>query len=121
MSQGVMYVEVLPSTRGIGRAIEKDTTEAFKGAEKTGKSFFDRVGVWAKRGAIAVGGMVAVIGGLALKGGISRALNIEDAQAKLKGLGHDTKAIEAIMNDALASVKGTAFGLDTAATVSTLR
>src|SRR5690606_27467523 len=35
-----------------------------------------------------------------------------------KGLGHDTQAVEAIMKDALGSVKGTAFGLDTAATVA---
>lgn len=118
MSQGVMYVEILPSTKGIGRAVEKDATAAFKGAEKTGQGFFSRVGTWAKRSAVVVGGMVAAIGGLAVKGGISRALNIEDAQAKLKGLGHDTKAIEAIMENALASVKGTAFGLDAAATTA---
>lgn len=118
MSQGVMYVEVLPSTRNIGKAVEKDASAGFKGAEKTGQGFFSRVGTWAKRGAIAVTGMVAAVGALAVGGGISRALNIEDAQAKLKGLGHDTKNIESIMNDALASVKGTAFGLDTAATVA---
>ncbi len=47
-----------------------------------------------------------------------RALNIEDAQAKLKGLGHDAKSVEAIMGDALTSVKGTAFGLDAAATAA---
>src|SRR5690606_32449108 len=73
---------------------------------------------WAKRGAVVIGGMVTAVAGLAAGGGIARALNIEDATAKLRGLGHDTKAVEAIMNDALASVKGTAFGLDAAATVA---
>jgi len=68
----------------------------------------------AKFGLIA-GGVVA---GLTIKGGISRALNIEDAQAKLKGLGHDTKAVQKIMDSALDSVLGTAFGLDSAATAA---
>lgn len=36
----------------------------------------------------------------------------------LKGLGHDSKSIAEIMNNALASVKGTAFGLGDAATVA---
>src|SRR5690606_11812549 len=58
------------------------------------------------------------VAGLAAKGGIYRALNIEDAQAKLKGLGHDVGSVEAIMTDALAAVKGTAFGLDSAATIA---
>lgn len=66
----------------------------------------------AKVGIIA-GGVVA---GLAIKGGFDRALNIENAQAKLKGLGHDAKSVEKIMGSALDSVLGTAYGLDEAAT-----
>lgn len=50
--------------------------------------------------------------------GAIRALNIEDAQAKLKGLGHDAGSVQAIMTDALSAVKGTAFGLDSAATAA---
>lgn len=118
MSDGVLYVEIMPSTKGIGKAVEGDLNKQFKNAEQTGEGFFSKVVTWAKRGAIAVGSMVAAVGALAIGGGISRALNIEDAQAKLKGLGHDTKSVEAIMTNALASVKGTAFGLDTAATVA---
>lgn len=67
---------------------------------------------------LAVGGMAAAIGALALKGGIARALNIEDARAVLGALGHDVKATDAIMQNALASVKGTAFGLGDAAKVA---
>lgn len=118
MSDGVLYVEILPSTKGIGKAVEGDLNKQFKNAEKTGEGFFSRVGTWAKRGALAVGGMVAAVGALAVGGGISRALNIEDATAKLKGLGHDTQSVELIMSNALASVKGTAFGLDAAATTA---
>lgn len=66
----------------------------------------------------AGGALTAVVGGLAIKGGFERAMNIEDAQAALRGLGHDAKSIESIMDSALSSVKGTAFGLGDAATIA---
>ncbi|MCL2089842.1 MAG: tape measure protein [Micrococcales bacterium] len=59
----------------------------------------------------AIVGVGAAIGGIALKGGFSRALAIEDARAKLAGLKLSTQDIEQVSNNALASVKGTAFGL----------
>lgn len=66
-----------------------------------------------------VGGLIfGFLTGAFAAGGISRALNIEDAQAKLKGLGHDAETITTIMGNASASVKGTAFGLGDAATVA---
>lgn len=109
----------MPTTEGISRAISKEIDGGInQGATKGEKTFGGKVGGMVKLvggAALAVGGVVA---GLALKGGFTRALNIEDAQAKLKGLGHDAETVEAIMADALASVKGTAFGLDTAATVA---
>ena len=118
MSDGVLYVEILPSSKGIQRNVEKDLSGQFKTAEKAGSGFFSKVGKWAKRGAFVIGGMVTTVAALAAKGGISRALNIEDATAKLKGLGHSSKSVESIMKNALASVKGTAFGLDAAATTA---
>lgn len=66
----------------------------------------------------AAGVIGAVLGGIAIQGGVSRALNIEDAQAKLTGLGHSAKSVQQIMDNASASVKGTAFGLGDAATVA---
>lgn len=115
---GTYYVSLMPSGRGFEKAAQGQAETAFKGAEKTSDGFFSGVAKWAKRGAFLIGGMVATVGGLAATGGISRALNIEDATAKLKGLGHDTASVDAIMKDALASVKGTAFGLDKAATTA---
>lgn len=113
---GVAYVSLLPSGKGFSKGVQTEAESAFKGAEKSSDGFFSKVVSWAKTGAVVVGGMVTAVGALALGGGISRALNIEDATAKLKGLGHDTQTVEQIMKDALASVKGTAFGLDSAAT-----
>lgn len=70
----------------------------------------------------AVAGGIANITGeivnLAVKGGFDRALNIEQAEFKLKGLGHSAEEVEEIMDNALKSVKGTAYGLDEAATVA---
>lgn len=68
---------------------------------------------------LKIGGVVTgAIAGLTLKGGINRALGIEDAQAMMRGLGHDTETVDKIMGNALASVEGTAFGLDAAATTA---
>lgn len=50
--------------------------------------------------------------------GFNRLVGIDTAQAKLKALGHDAKTVESIMESALDSVKGTAFGLDEAATTA---
>jgi tape measure domain-containing protein len=77
------------------------------------------VGKVAKVAFVAAGAaFAAMIGKFVIGGGISRALNIEDAQAKLKGLGHDTKSVEKIMESALGAVRGTAYGLDAAATTA---
>ncbi|KFI49740.1 phage tail protein [Bifidobacterium biavatii] len=72
-------------------------------------------------GKIGLGALSTIGGGitaLAAKGGFARALNIENAQAKLKGLGHSAESIAEIMANANAAVKGTAYGLDEAATVA---
>lgn len=119
---GVLYVEIVPSTQGIKRQVEGDFKGAFTQAEASGQGFLGRLGSGLAGFAKQVGGTVAgVVGALATAagvGGISRVLNIEDATAKLKGLGYEASTVDAIMTDALASVKGTAFGLDSAAKIA---
>lgn len=115
---GVAYVTLLPSGKGFSQAVGGQVDQAVASAERKGGGLFSRLGAVAKGVVAATAGAVTALGAIALGGGISRVLNIEDAQAKLRGLGNDTQAVEAIMKDALASVKGTAFGLDTAATVA---
>lgn len=117
------YVSVGLSTDGLHKQIEKAFGDAGgKASGAFGKKFDpDKAGVGKKFGKIAkigvgaVGAIGAAVGGLALKGGMERALKIEGAQAKLKGLGHDAASVEKIMANSLAAVKGTAFGLDAAA------
>lgn len=65
--------------------------------------------------ALAAGTALA---GMTIGKGFQRLVGIDSAQAKLKGLGHDAKSVQTIMDDALASVKGTAFGLDEAVTTA---
>ena len=65
-----------------------------------------------------IGKIASGIGNLAVQGGFDRALNIENAEHKLQGLGHSTEEVKSIMDDALKSVKGTAYGMDEAATVA---
>lgn len=120
---GVAYVRVEPSGKGFGKSIEGDIGDAVSKASRKGSNtLISKIGgAFGKIGKVGTGAIATIAGGitaLAAKGGFTRALNIEAAQAKLKGLGHDSASVTEIMNDALASVKGTAFGLGDAATVA---
>lgn len=115
MAGQTINVSILADTKQFSKAMKSLSAE-------TG---LDKLGGAAKRAGKVVAGLAATvagvggaIGALALKGGFERALNIEDARAQLKGLGHDVGTIDQVMNDALASVKGTAFGLGEAATLA---
>lgn len=113
------YVSILPSTRGLGSALATQLDkEVPKAGEKSGGGLGSALMAGVKRtgigAAIAVGGILTG----ALVKGWGRLNAIENATAKLRGLGHSGKEVDQIMADALASVKGTAFGLDAAATVS---
>jgi len=63
-------------------------------------------------------GAAAALGGIALAKGFGRLVGIDNAKAKLKGLGHDAKNIGKIMDSALESVKGTSYGMDQAVTTA---
>lgn len=66
---------------------------------------------------IAVKSVAAVgvaLAGVAVAGGFARALKLDDANTKLKALKYNTAQVEEITKSALVSVKGTAFGLDSA-------
>lgn len=65
----------------------------------------------------AVGAATALTGVTLVKG-FNRLLGIDEAKAKLLGLGHDADSVKNIMNSALESVKGTSYGLEEAATTA---
>lgn len=98
------------------------TKDVRKGGVEAGKHFSTSFGNTTKKvikgGLIATGLAAGAAFGGALKRGFGRLSAIENAEAKLTGLGHSAKTVEKIMGDALKSVKGTAFGLDEAATLA---
>lgn len=118
------YITLLPDMSGAGRSISAQLSGAdvMRASDDAGKSIGARmmgnVTDALKTTTVIVGALGTAVAGLAIKGGIARQLNIEDAQAKLKGLGNSTETVTAIMQDALAAVKGTAYGLDSAATIA---
>src|SRR5690606_18025217 len=63
-------------------------------------------------------GAASALASLALYKGFQRLIGIDTARAQLEALGHDAKNVEMIMNNALDAVKGTAYGLDEAATAA---
>lgn len=83
-----------------------------------GDNLLNGMGKALKVGAVAVGGLAIAGIGTALVKGFSRLNSLDQATAKLNGLGHSAVEVKTIMDNALSSVKGTAFGLDEAATVS---
>lgn len=110
---------------GDSRGFEKAFSTAQEAADSFAKKF-DSVGkkissvgnsLTSKitKPALAAGTALA---GITLAKGWNRLTGIDDARAKLQGLGHDAETIEAIMDSALSSVQGTAFGLDEAATTA---
>ncbi|NKG21113.1 peptidoglycan DD-metalloendopeptidase family protein [Paeniglutamicibacter terrestris] len=123
---GKAYLSLLASTRDMKASVKdamRELGQQTDGAvKKSGSKLLSgiggAIGKVTKAGILGIGGLAATVGGLAAAGGISRALAIEDARAKLDGLGHDTKTVDKIMADALASVKGTAFGLGDAASAA---
>jgi len=117
------YVSIIAQMPGVKSTIAKELGDAGDAGGKSASKGFasgfgGAMGSVVKIGAGAVAAVGGLLGGLALKGGIDRALNIEQAQAKLSGLGHSADAVAGIMKDATAAVKGTAFVLGDAATVA---
>ena len=135
------YVQIVPSLKGIKNALTQGLGgEVSKAGDTAGKTLGEHitgglssamksvggvvgkamgaVATAGKAGVVALGGMATAVTGLAATGGVTRALQIEGAQAKLTGLGHSTEEVAGIMSDAMASVKGTAYGLGDAASVA---
>lgn len=105
---------------GVGTAADEMGTKAGRGSKvlsgALGVAKGAAVGLGVAAGAAGVG--LAKLTGGALSRGFDRLDSIDKARGTLQGLGHDAKSVENIMGNALAAVKGTAFGLGDAATVA---
>lgn len=116
------YVSLSVSTKGM----KGDVQKALKGIEpeaaKTGRSMGDRLsaglGGALKKSAVGVGVAAGAAITAGLTKGVGRLAAIEGAEAKLRGLGNSASTVSGVMQNALAAVKGTAFGLEEAGTVA---
>lgn len=116
---GVASILVTPTFKNLQQTVGRELDGVSQNAGRSsGSKMGAALGGALKVGALAAGG--AVIGGLglALTKGFGRLQAIENAKAKLTGLGHTADAVAGIMKNATAAVSGTAFGLDEAATVA---
>lgn len=113
------YISLVSDTSKLAPSIVKGTSGLDSTLEKRGGSLggslMKGIGGAAVIGAAAVAaGTVATLG-VALTKGFARLNSLDQATAKLEGLGHSAESVQAIMDDSLAAVKGTAFGMDEAA------
>ena len=119
---GTAYLSIIASTKGMAKDIKGALGESVKDANTAGQSsgggFMSGLkGTLLKASALlGVGALV----GQTISSGMSRAINIENAKAKLTGLGHSAESVSSIMDSALASVKGTAYGLGDAASTAAM-
>lgn len=102
----------------VGRGLDAQIQSNMGDGQSVGRRFGSALATGLKGAAVA-GGALAVAGiAGAIKSGFGRLTAVDDATFKLRGLGHEAGAVDGIMKNALASVKGTAFGLDEAATTA---
>ena len=127
LNLGTAWIQISPSMSGFRSSIEKElgSVNTAAAAKNISGGLSGAFATVAKIGAAAMGavaasaaGIGAAVAGLAARGGIDRALNIENAQAKLTGLGHSADDVSTIMTSALNAVKGTAYSLGDAASVA---
>ena len=114
---GTAYLSIVPSVKGFPDTLKKELggveDEIAKKSARGGfgRKIFGGLTKVAKGTGLAAGATFAA----SMVKGFGRLSAIENAEAKLKGLGHTTSEVEAITKNALNSVKGTAYGLDEAA------
>lgn len=122
MELGVGYLSIVADTSRIPGQV----TSALGGAQQSANSAGEGMGSRLAAGLgktlkVGVGAAAVATGGLiagAITKGIGRLTAIDDAEDKLRGLGHSATTVDKIMENALASVKGTSFGLGDAATIA---
>lgn len=103
------------SIKGTFDKISNASSESLDGAGTVFEQTGAKLSKYITKPALAA---TTALGGLALVKGFNRLKNIDTARAQLEGLGHSAKEVEAIMDSAMESVKGTAYGFDEAATAA---
>lgn len=142
---GYATLSVIPSMRGVQRSLTQQMAGPARSAGQSagsaaGDGFASRFSALASRAASTAGSAITstltaagrtamgaiettatAVGAVvttSLFKGFGRLTAIDDAEGKLRGLGHTAESIETIMDSALESVRGTAFGLGEAASTA---
>lgn len=119
---GVGWISIRPEVSEISPGIARALNGLDPVAERSGKSMGGKIssgiGLALKATAAGVGASAGGLIAMSISKGLGRLTSIDDAQAKLRGLGHDTQSTAVIMDSALASVRGTAYGLGDAASLA---
>lgn len=111
---GGLKSKIVSGMKGIGREVEKEAGRI----RSRGDALLSGIGTGIKwGGGAALAGAGALAGG-SLFGGFNRLADIEDARASLEGLQMSGAEVDKVMESALASVKGTAYGMGDAASVA---
>lgn len=105
-------------TKDIRKAFGESVGDGDVAGKKSGTGFLGGLGKTIAKGAAILG--VGALVGTTISAGMQRAISIEGSQKKLEGLGHSAESITSIMDSALKSVKGTAYGLGDAASVAAM-
>lgn len=116
---GFATVQIVPSFKDMQKNIRAEMSGAgASGADSFTSTFTSKLKTGLKTAfKVGIGSAVAAGGYIGYRGW-DRLLNIEDAEAKLRGLGHTAETIEQVTARATAAVDGTPYALDKAMTVA---
>lgn len=114
------YVSLVVETRGVRDAIDRTLRASGASADRAGRDMGSKMGasLAATMSKVVAAAAPAAAIGTVLTKGWQRLSAIDEAQGKLTALGHTTQSTAKIMDSALASVKGTSYGLGEAASIS---
>lgn len=116
------YVSIVPDTSKVARGIDQALRSSGSSADRVGADIGNRMSSalskTLKAGAVTAAAATGAGIATALTKGWERLSAIDNAEGKLTSLGHNAVSTAKIMDSALASVKGTSYGLGEAATMA---
>lgn len=100
----------------IGRGLGNVLSSSVRGA---GRTFKEVMTVGAKSAGVALSATLATVGGKVAAGGLTRALGINEAEARLKALGFSAAELEEVMTAASNAIDGTSYKRNESVTAAT--
>src|SRR5699024_4815650 len=113
---GKAYVQIMPSAKGISGSIQKtlgpEATKAGKSAgsniaSSISKSLSGLGSTYTKKITLPAMGALTAITGLVSALGFKRLIGMDNAQAKLKGMGYEGERLEKVMENVSSAVSST--------------